>query len=42
MPQVAIADGHIQYEVTGAGPPLILVSGLRERFCCPFADDIGR
>lgn len=28
MPQVAIADGHIQYEVTGAGPPLILVSGL--------------
>ncbi len=28
MPQVAIADGHIEYEVTGAGPPLILVSGL--------------
>ena len=28
MPQVAIADGEIHYEVTGDGHPLILVSGL--------------
>ena len=28
MPQVAIADGEIHYEVTGQGDPLILVSGL--------------
>ncbi len=28
MPQVAIADGEIHYEVTGTGHPLILVSGL--------------
>ena len=28
MPQVAIADGEIHYEVTGEGHPLILVSGL--------------
>ncbi len=28
MPQVAIADGEIHYEVAGRGDPLILVSGL--------------
>ena len=28
MPQVAIADGEIHYEITGDGHPLILVSGL--------------
>jgi aminoacrylate hydrolase len=28
MPQVAIADGEIHYEVRGEGEPLILVSGL--------------
>ena len=28
MPQVAIADGEIHYEVAGEGHPLILVSGL--------------
>lgn len=28
MPKVAIADGEIQYELTGEGHPLILVSGL--------------
>ena len=28
MPQVAIADGEIHYEVAGQGHPLILVSGL--------------
>ncbi|MDB5811204.1 MAG: hypothetical protein JWN94_3326 [Betaproteobacteria bacterium] len=28
MPQIAIADGEIHYEVAGEGHPLILVSGL--------------
>ena len=28
MPQVAVADGEIHYEVAGDGEPLILVSGL--------------
>jgi aminoacrylate hydrolase len=28
MPQVAIADGEIHYEVAGQGHPLVLVSGL--------------
>ncbi len=28
MPQIAIGDGEIHYEVTGEGHPLILVSGL--------------
>jgi len=28
MPQVAIADGEIHYEIAGDGEPLILVSGL--------------
>src|SRR3954464_6582079 len=28
MPKAAIADGHIYYEITGDGEPLVLVSGL--------------